>query len=211
MTQQLPAEFPSRSIGDYLAALSSGAPTPGGGSAAGLAGALGCSLGAMVCNLTLAKQQDEMISTLARQFTGMAKQLIELAERDEQAFGMYRDAIALPKSAEEEKASRRTAIEDALTRAADVPLEMIDVATSALGCLCRTAEIGTSHALGDVVTGGFLVQAAALGALENVESNGSSMKVPENRARYHAAARLARDRLDAEFSKLQQAVVSRRT
>jgi hypothetical protein len=108
MTQQLPAEFPSRSIGDYLAALSSGAPTPGGGSAAGLAGALGCSLGAMVCNLTLAKQQDEMISTLARRFTGMAKQLIELAERDEQAFGMYRDAIALPKSAEEEKASRCT-------------------------------------------------------------------------------------------------------
>jgi len=206
MTEKLPADFRSRSIGDYLSALSSGSPTPGGGSAAGLAGALGCSLGQMVCNLTLARGQQEALVTLTERFAGIANELVTLAWRDEQAFAAYRAAIAIPRSTDEEKDARRAAIERALVAAADVPLEMIDHGVAAIDCLRRTAELGTPHALGDLMTGGWLLQAMSLGALENVEANASSMKVPANRERYKSAARIARHNLDTNVSALKQAV-----
>jgi formiminotetrahydrofolate cyclodeaminase len=119
--------------------------------------------------------------------------------------------MALPKSNDVEKAARRAAIEQALVRAAEVPLDMIDAVTSALGCLQHTAELGTSHALGDVMTGGFLLQATALGSLENVEANAASMKVPENRERFETAARIAREQLGAEMTAVQVAVAARQS
>ena len=44
-------------IKDFLDELSSSSPTPGGGGASGLVGAIGCALGLMVGNLTVGKKK----------------------------------------------------------------------------------------------------------------------------------------------------------
>lgn len=210
MTDQLAPNFGERSIGTYLTALSSGAPTPGGGSAAGLAGALGCSLGEMVCHLTRARSETDELATLATRFAETAATLLQLAERDEHVFARYRVAIGLPRASDEEKAQRRAAIEQALVSAAEVPLAMIETGLIAIGDLRRTGEIGSPHAIGDVMTGGYLVQAMILGSLENLEANASVMKLPENRERFDRAARLANLQAASEFDALQSAVRARR-
>jgi len=211
MNESHNTDFFRRSIEDYLSALSNGAPTPGGGSAAGLAGALGCSLGVMVCNLTLVRGEHLELTRLANHLAGLADDLINLAARDELAFGAYRTAVGLPRSNDEEKMARRTALEQALVGAAEVPLQMIEVAFTAIDCLRLTAELGTAHALGDLMTGGFLLQAMALGSLENVETNAGSMKSSENHARFMGAARDARQQLDIAMTALHQAVAVRRS
>ena len=58
-------------VTDFLDALASNAPAPGGGSVAALSGALGAALLSMVCNLTLGKRkyaavQDEIAALVAQ-------------------------------------------------------------------------------------------------------------------------------------------------
>ena len=209
MVQHSNTDFHSRSIGDYIAALSSANPTPGGGSAAGLAGALGCALGEMVCNLTLLKVDSVQLAEIAGIFSKMADDLMSLGRRDELAFGAYRAAIALPRMTDDEKLVRRAAIEQSLVAAAEVPLAMIDVGFNAIDCLRTTAEIGTTHALGDLMTGSFLLQAMILGALENVTVNAASMKSAEHRERFQAAIQSVSMDVETHLEALQRAVAER--
>jgi formiminotetrahydrofolate cyclodeaminase len=44
-----------QSIDEFLARLASAAPTPGGGSAAAIMGAMGAALVSMVCNVSIGK------------------------------------------------------------------------------------------------------------------------------------------------------------
>ena len=61
----------SQTISNFLDALASNAPAPGGGAAAALLGATGAAFVSMVCNLTLGKPkyaavEDDMEALLAR-------------------------------------------------------------------------------------------------------------------------------------------------
>lgn len=201
--------FRARQVGAYLDALGNGTPTPGGGSAAGLAGSLGCSLGRMVCSLTATHGASTELTDLACTFERMGRDLLNLAERDEKAFAHYRSAMSLPRATESDKAARRASIENALIGAAEVPLEMAEIGLEALDTLRLTSSIGTKHALGDLMTGGFLVQAMVLGSIENIEANASAMKTPENRDRFTQAVASVRHDLDARMEALAHAVALR--
>jgi len=202
--------FADRLVGNYLEALGSSAPAPGGGSAAGLAGTMGCALGEMVCNLTLARAQDETVDELRATLVDLRESILAQAQADERAFGAYRAATALPRSTDAEKTARRQAIEEALIAAAEVPLAMVTLGLEAFAALRGAATVGTSHALGDLLTGGYLLQAMILGSLENIEANAFLMKIPENRERFEHAAHSARVDLEAALSGLQAAVAARR-
>jgi formiminotetrahydrofolate cyclodeaminase len=210
MSEPIESSFPRRNIGSYLDALSSGTPAPGGGSAAGLTGAMGCALGSMVCNLSLRREHDASIDNLRRTFLALQSSLLEQATADERVFSAYRDATSLPRSTDQEKSERRAAIESALVKAAEVPEQMTVLGLEALTALQATAQSGSLHALGDLLTGGYLLQAMVLGALENIEANAALMKVGENRARFELAAASARIDLAAELSMLEAAVANRR-
>ena len=210
MTEQLEPLFPQRNIGSYLEALSSGTPAPGGGSAAGLTGAMGCGLGSMVCNLSLRREHTDSIDDLRRTFLILQSSILDQSIADERVFGAYRDATSLPRSTDEEKSTRRDAIESALVKATEVPEQMIALGLEGLAALQSTAQTGTLHALGDLLTGGYLLQAMMLGALENMKANAALMKVDENRERFQHAAASARNDLVAELSALQAAVANRR-
>ena len=75
-----------QTISEFLDALSSKQPVPGGGGASALAGALGTALGLMVGNLTVGKKkyaqvEAEVVSMMGR-LTSMQREMMELADED---------------------------------------------------------------------------------------------------------------------------------
>src|SRR3954471_3021207 len=106
-----------RTIEAYLNALSSGAATPGGGSAAAYAGALGTSLIAMVARLT--KPGDDAaladrLHAIAERSDDLGAHLAEAAVRDEAVYASYRAAASLPRNTDDEKNRRKSAMQSAL-------------------------------------------------------------------------------------------------
>ena len=75
---------------EYLEALASKAPTPGGGSAAAVYGAIGTALGEMVGNLTSGKKKfaiyEEDVQKILARLGGARMDFIRLEKADEQAF-----------------------------------------------------------------------------------------------------------------------------
>src|SRR4051812_34644084 len=86
MSEPIESSFPRRNIASYLDSLSSGTPAPGGGSAAGLAGAMGCALGSMVCNLSLGREHDASIDNLRGTFLALQSSLLDQSIADERVF-----------------------------------------------------------------------------------------------------------------------------
>jgi len=72
-------------IADYLQALGSGAPTPGGGSAAALAGALASALGRMVVSVAQEKEPTPERQSLVAAFRDLEAHFLRLAAEDERA------------------------------------------------------------------------------------------------------------------------------
>ena len=75
---------------EFLEALSSGAPVPGGGGASAAVGAFSCALGMMVTNLTAGKKkyaavEDEIIKVRS-QLDILKKELVSLVDKDAEAF-----------------------------------------------------------------------------------------------------------------------------
>ncbi len=141
----------SRTIGHYLSTLASSEPTPGGGSVAGLVGALGASLGLMVVSVTdtedasIRQQLDIAHSTLK----ALQDRFSSLAEEDEMVFQGYRDAAGLPKGSREEKEARREAMQMALKRAARVPLHLCEAAVELGEAMVTVRQHGNTHLLSD--------------------------------------------------------------
>ena len=77
-------------IAAFSEALASGAPTPGGGGACALAGALGAALGSMVCALTSGKRRyadvEEDIQRIASRMEALRQRLLALIDADAEAF-----------------------------------------------------------------------------------------------------------------------------
>ena len=165
---------PTLTVPDYLAALASGEGTPGGGSASAITGAMGIALGAMVSRLSrkhadhdAGGRLDAHIATADR----LRLRLEQLADADEIAFRAYLDAVDLPKATDEDKATRRRALHDALVGAASVPLEVADICAQALTALATLTVDSNKHTRSDIDTGCALLEAAGRGALVNALVN----------------------------------------
>jgi len=164
----------------FLSRLAAGTPTPGGGSAAALAGAMAAALARMVANLTLGRRQyaavhgqvREMESALAR----LQEEFLELVVRDAEAFEGILSARRLPPNTEEEKALRRQAIQEAIREAARVPLATAERAVKVLEFLVYLAAVGHENALTDALVAASLAQAAVEGAAANVLVNADSLE-----------------------------------
>lgn len=163
------------SIEEFVERLSDGNPTPGGGSAAALAGAMGSALVAMFCNLTAGKKKyaafkDEMeaVAAFAQELKG---RFLELVDRDSAAYERIVAANRLPKETEAEKARRLQAIDAATLEATRTPLETAAVSVSLLERIPPLAAKGNPNALSDLKVGTELLFTAFTGARANVEIN----------------------------------------
>ena len=196
--------FADLTVAQLLAALASPDPTPGGGTAAAIAGAMGTSLLAMVAGLAKSKNNlDHEKASLAAAKAALepvSSRLMELADADTGAFDDVMAAYRRPKTTDEEKAARTVAIQAALRRATDVPLETLRACAEALTHARPVTDYGNPSATSDVGVAIGLLKAAAEGAAANVRINLAGLKDEA----YKAAA-------DAETTRLLAAVAGENT
>ncbi len=167
----------------YLDELASAQPTPGGGSAAALSGALSAGLACMVARLTLGKAdyaavQQEIIALVERTERLRAR-FEQLMQEDSAAYGRLSATFKLPRATSEEKAARTQAIQEQLVEAALVPLEVAERAVDLVQCCLRIATIGNTNVLSDIATATVLASGAANGAAWMVRTNLRAMKDQE--------------------------------
>jgi len=165
-----------QTVAQFLEILSSRAPAPGGGAVAALAGSLGASLVAMVCNLTIGKKdyttvEKEMRAALARA-EELRDELAELIDQDIAAFDDVMAAYKLPKDAPERPAQ----IEGALRQASIVPLRTAERCLEVLKLSERVAEHGNKNAVSDAGAAAWIAGAGLETALLNVTINLGALK-----------------------------------
>jgi formiminotetrahydrofolate cyclodeaminase len=163
-----------------MAKLASPDPTPGGGTAAAIAGAMGISLLVMVAGLAKSRNNsDDEKAALAKARAAIepiAARLMRLADADAEAFNAVMAAYRLPKATEEEKLARTRAIQSALGGATVVPLDTLRAAAEALDLGRVVAEHGNRAAASDAAVAIGLLKAAADGAAANVRTNLAGLK-----------------------------------
>lgn len=165
---------------EFLEALSSGAPVPGGGGASAAVGAFSCALGMMVTNLTAGKKkyadvEDEIIK-IRSQLDILKKELVSLVDKDAEAFAPLAKAYSMPKGTREEMEEKEKVMEAALYDASIVPLEIMEKVLLALGHLRVLEEKGSRLAVSDVGAAVLFGRAALEGASLNVYINTKMMK-----------------------------------
>ncbi|MFQ5944690.1 MAG: glutamate formimidoyltransferase [Anaerolineae bacterium] len=167
-------------LASFLRALSSGAPTPGGGSAAALAGALAASLAAMVANLTYGKKGFEAVQAEVLEArdkaVGLRDEMRSLMGEDAAAFDAVLQAQRLPKNSDEERSRRNAALQVSLRAAAAVPLTVAERSVRVLELAQKLAEQGNPNAASDAGTAAYLAQAAIRAAAANVLANTASIQ-----------------------------------
>jgi len=114
------------SIELFLDDLASRNPTPSGGSAAAVMGAMGAALVSMVCNLTIGRTQyrdfEEELKSVLTKAEELRRDLIKMIEEDMQAFDAVMRAYRMPRLTKDGTATRAQVIQTALKTATLVPM-----------------------------------------------------------------------------------------
>lgn len=182
-----------KNVDKFLETLASSAPTPGGGGAAALCGALAIALGNMVGSLTLGKKKyadvQEDIAELNAKAEALRAGFVALVDVDAEAFAPLSRAYSIPK----DDPARDEIMEPALLKAAEAPLEIMRKCAEALELISGYAAKGSALAISDAGCAAALCGAAMEAAALNVKMNTKSMK---NRA--------VADNINAEMNELLQ-------
>lgn len=171
--------FTEKTVDEFLDALASKEPVPGGGSTAALGGSLAAALVSMVCNLTLGKegyeQAQERLTEILQQAEALRRELPQLLEADAAGYGKVMAAYRLPRKTDEQKQARQAAIQLALVEAVEVPLQIADRCAQVLKLALPAAELGNRWAISDAAAGALLAEASLRAALLNVYVNMASI------------------------------------
>jgi formiminotetrahydrofolate cyclodeaminase len=168
------------SIERFLDDLASGAPTPGGGSAAAIIGAMGAALVSMVCSVTLGKKGLEAVApemkTVREQSEKLRLRLTAMVAEDVAAFEALMAAYRLPKASEVDKARRAEAIQSTLRAATETPLDCARACAQVIGLAQRAGENGYSGVISDAGVGVLAAHTALRSAALNVYINAPSLQ-----------------------------------
>jgi formiminotetrahydrofolate cyclodeaminase len=169
-----------RPLGTFLDELASGAPTPGGGSAAAIMGAMGAALISMVSNVTIGKKGHEAVAAemqaVRDQSEKLRLRLTALVAEDVAAFDALMAAYRLPKSSEEDKSRRAAAIQSSLRGATETPLACARACAEVVALSRRAGEKGYAGVISDAGVGVLAANTALRGAALNVHINAPSLK-----------------------------------
>jgi formiminotetrahydrofolate cyclodeaminase len=164
----------------FLEGMGSKDPTPGGGAAAAVAGATGAALISMVARLTQGRvgfeDLQERMNAMVERAEGARVELLELGDRDAEAFEAVMAAFRLPKETDVERAERTTAIQRALEGAAAAPLEIARRAVDLMELAEDATAMGNPNAASDGMSAAAMLYASVLAAKANVEINAASLQ-----------------------------------
>lgn len=169
-------DFDKMTLGEFSQLLASKSAVPGGGGASALVASLGASLALMVGNLTLGKKKYEANEPELRQLMAEAEtlraELLELIDRDAEAFAPLAEAYAIPKDAP----GRGDVMEKCLSDAAAVPMRILELSCRVIQLQQGFARLGSALAVSDAGTGVVFAWGAMYGAALNVLVNTRGMK-----------------------------------
>ena len=165
---------------EFLEALSSKEPVPGGGGASAAVGAFAGALGMMVANLTIGKKRyadvEEEIKASLIKLKGLQEELVRLTDADAKAFEPLSKAYGLPRETKEQQEKKEAVMEEALYEASVVPMEIMETIRKVMEELEVLGEKGSRIAVSDVGVGILFAQAALEGASLNIFINTKLMK-----------------------------------
>ena len=160
---------------EFVAALASSAPTPGGGGAAALCGAVGAALCGMVASLTTGKKKyidvESEIQQLLKSTNTLHDKLLDQVRADAEGFQPLSRAYAIPR----EDPTRAAALQSAAETACTAPLEIMALCSTALSAAGRLAEIGSRLAVSDAGCAAAILRGALEAAALNVLVNTKTM------------------------------------
>jgi len=149
-----------KKVKDFLSDLAAKTPTPGGGSAAALAGAMAAALVAMVAEFTLGKEKYRSVEKDFQEILNKAKklqrELTDLIDKDSQA---YEEVVKSKNSAE------------AIKKAAEIPLQTAEKSLLVLQMAKFAHKYGNQKLASDSFGAVYLAKTAIGIALENVKIN----------------------------------------
>jgi formiminotetrahydrofolate cyclodeaminase len=164
----------------FLEGMGSKDPTPGGGAAAAVAGATGAALISMVARLTQGRvgfeDLQERMNAMVERAEGARVELLELGDRDAEAFEAVMASFRLPKETDVERAERTAAIQRALEGAAAAPLEIARRAVDLMELAEDATAMGNPNAASDGMSAAAMLYASVLAAKANVEINAASLQ-----------------------------------
>ncbi len=169
-------DFTELSARDFVEALASAEPVPGGGGAAALAGAVGTALSHMVGQLTVGKKKyaavEEELRGLMDRCALLQGELLDQVMKDAEGFAPLARAYGLPK----EDPDRARVLEEATRTACTAPLRIMELACEAIGIARVFAEKGSALAVSDAGCSAAILRGALEAASLNVLINTKALK-----------------------------------
>ena len=160
----------------FVEVLDSDAPSPGGGGAAALVGAIGTALGNMVGSLTVGKKKyadvEAEIIALQGKCSALQKELLDQVEADEKGFVPLAKAYGIPK----DDPARAETLEKATVTACQVPVRIMELCCEAMEAIAVFAAKGSRLAVSDAGCAAVCVKAALQAASLNVFINTKTLK-----------------------------------
>ncbi|MGN0193830.1 MAG: cyclodeaminase/cyclohydrolase family protein [Pseudoramibacter sp.] len=170
----------SQSCEAFIDVLASKSPTPGGGGAAAMAGALGSALGMMYLNLSVGKPKyqayEAEFQAKLKDLDAIKAQLLSCVDEDAEAFDPLAKAYRMPRETESERAAYERVLEAALYKACSVPEKIMNLCSEAMDVIEYVAEKGSVLAKSDAAAAMILCIAAMNAAHLNILINTASMK-----------------------------------
>jgi methenyltetrahydrofolate cyclohydrolase len=168
------------SLVTFLDDLASERPTPGGGGAAAVSGAIGAALVSMVANLTIGKKNYEAVredlEAVDAKAEALRAELIRAIDEDIVAFNSVMGAYGLPRATDEEKAKRAASIQVALKDATLAPLRAVKACFDVIRLSAAVAEKGNLNLISDAGVAVLSANAGLRGAALNVFINAKAIK-----------------------------------
>ena len=201
-------ELKTLTVQDFVTAAASEAPTPGGGAVAAVTAATGAALAEMVANLTIGKKgyedvKDVMVD-LQQRAQVIRERSLELAQADADAFGLFMNALALPKETDEEKAIRKEALQNAYKSAGSVPFEIGELANQIFDLADIAVQQGNTNLVTDGAIAAIIARAAVRAAFLNVRINLMGIKDEA----FNKEMREKMEAIESQIDAREQAIVN---
>lgn len=175
------------SLSGFIEELASANPTPGGGSAAAMAGAMATALILMSIKITAKKKSDretrENLDKWRDCLGNIKNSLVSLIDKDAFAYQQVLNSFRMSKETDARKQERQKAIQESYKAAIQPPLEVLKLVNKLKRFIkiLRLSGFFLESVSSDVKTAEALAKAASKGALANIEINLRAVKDSEFR------------------------------